>query len=506
MRRCGKRCIVAVALFLALPFAIEGVYRAGLFVAQRSAAPAVPVFDLIGAGESTMNGFPFEPHVSIPKLVAKMLGGQVDGRPIVVSNLARDGHPIFAQAAILAQSVACRDAKNPGAVIIYAGHNEGDLRGGSDAPGAWRPGLFERLARHSFVLRALQLQLVTMRFIRRPRGALAYEYFLERAIETARAAGLVPIVATVAGNVSGVEPNLDSVDTYQVEQAMATVQEQEDRGDCAAIEESCISEAKAGHRLAPLLCYRAGKCHQAAGDIARAGDLYQQALDLDPRTVFGRATRAQNAVVRRLAAAHEIPVADAVTLMAQVSPSGLLGNDVFGDGQHPNLEGMLLIARAYADAIAAAFSTTAPRRLLTPWEARAELGITPQVEARSHVLSASWLIASAAHHPWPHDRLRLAEQHLRSALDVAPDDFTAWFDLAVVQAAGRGFLREADTLEKLGKWSVFYRPAACVPDEDIAPMIERFRSLGIEEKILAAIEKNRAGACAGDDRAHTREP
>jgi tetratricopeptide (TPR) repeat protein len=283
---------------------------------------------------------------------------------------------------------------------------------------------------------------------------------------------------------------------------MAVIEEQEVRGNCGGIEASCIAEAKAGHALAPLLCYRAGKCHQKAGDTAHADDLYQQALDLDPRTVFGRATRAQNAVVRRLGAAYGIPVVDAVALLGRASPSGLLGNDLFGDGQHLNLAGMLLVARAYADAIASAFSTTVPRRSLTPREALAEFEVTPQVQARSHVLSGSWLIASAAHHPWPYDRLRLAETHLRSALAIVPDDFTAWFDLAVVQAAGRGLLRQADALEKLGKWSVFYRPVACVPDEEVEPMIDRFRSLGVEEDILTAIAKNRARACTGDNRAN----
>jgi hypothetical protein len=171
---------------------------------------------------------------------------------------------------------------------------------------------------------------------------------------------------------------------------------------------------------------------------------------------------------------------------------------MFGDGQHPNLGGILLISRAYANAIAQAFSAEVARQFI-PTELPAEFGLTPRLQARSHVLSASWFIASAANHPWPYDRLELAEYHLGSALEIAPDDFTALFDLAIVRAAKRGFLRQPKALEKLGKWSVFYRPTACVPDDEIAPMIDEFRAMGVEEEILAAIHANRAGACAGRD-------
>jgi hypothetical protein len=487
----GKRWI-AVAVILALPFATEAICRAALFLKQRSSAPPGPVFSLIGVGESTMNGFPFEPYINIPVVVAKMFDGKILDRDIIVQNLARDGHPIYSQYSMLAQAIAYRDRQTPGAVIIYAGHNEGDLRGGG---AAWGPGFFERLARHSFVIRALRLQLVTMRVIRRPRDIRAYEYFLRRTIETAREAGLLPVLATVAGNASGVEPNLETSDGRAVEEAMAVVEAQRKHGDCASIESRCAKEAEADTDLAPLLCYQAGKCRQAAGETARADELYQTAVDLDPRTVFGRATRAQNAIVRKLGAEYRIPVVDSVTLLA---PSGVLGNDMFGDGQHPNLGGILVIARAYADAIAGVFATKAPRRSLTAQEAMAEFGFTPRLQARAHVLSGSWLIASAAHHPWPYDRLSLAETHLRNAVAIAPDDFTAWFDMAVTMAARGGFLREPDVLEKLGEWSVFYRPVACVPDEAVAPMVDRFRSLGVDEEVLAKILENRGNACAGD--------
>jgi len=498
----GKRRWIAVAILLGLPFAGEGVFRSYLFIAQRLSTPAEPVFDLIGVGASTMNGFPFEPRISIPAVVAIMLDERVDDRRIVVQNLARDGHPIYGQYPILAQTVAYRDPKTPGAVIIYAGHNEGDLRRRTPVSAAWHPDLFERLGRYSFVARALRLQLVAAHVIRRPRDILAYEYYLRRTIETAREAGLLPILSTVAGNLSGVEPNLETSDVHAVEEAMAVVERQRKDGDCAGIEASCTEKAEAGDDLAPLLCYQAGKCREAAGETANADELYQTALDLDPRNVFGRATRAQNSIIHRLGAEYRIPVVDAVTLLAQESPSGLLGNDLFGDGQHPTLASMLLISRAYAEAIASAFSTTVPRQSLTPQETLAEFGFTPELQARSYVLTASWLIASAAHHPWPYDRLNLAETRLRSALDIAPDDFTAWFDLAVVQAARAGFLRQPDVLEQLGNWSVFYRPVACVPHEEVAPMVERFRAAGVKEETLAAILENRDSACAASDLPH----
>lgn len=490
----GKRRLLAAAILLALPFAAEGIVRAALFVAQRSSAPPAASFTLIGVGESTMNGFPFEPHISIPALVNVMFDGRIGERDIVVRNLARDGHPIYAQSVLLAQAVAYRDPETPGAVLIYAGHNEGDLRRANDE---WRPGLFEAVARHSFVARAVQLELVSRRIIKRPRNLDAYEYHLRRTIETAKAAGLLPVLSTVSGNIAGVEPNLETSDADAARVAMAVVERQLKQGDCAAIEGRCTAATAANDALAALLCYQGGKCRQAAGDIREAEELYQKAVDLDPRTVFGRATRAQNAVVRRLAAEYEIPIIDAAKLLALESPSGLPGNEMFGDGQHPNLRGMVMIAGAYAEAIAQAFSVPVPQRELTADEAAVELGLGPNARARAHVLSASWLIASAANHPWPYDRLGLAETHLRAALDIAPDDFTAWFDMAVVAAARNGLLRQPEMLEKLGEWSVFYRPAACVPDEELEPMIERLRAFRVDEKILSAVLASRDGACAG---------
>ncbi len=501
MSPSGNRRAVAVLLFLALPLVLEGVFRSALVVTRWSSAPEERTFDLIGVGESTMNAFPFEPKISIPKLVAKLLDGKVAGHPIVVQNLAKDGHPIYMQCPDLARAVTYRDADMPGAVIIYAGHNEGDLRPRIGAE-VWEPGIFESLARHSFLAREIELRLVTWRVIRRPRGIFAYEYFLRRTIETARDAGLVPILSTVAGNISGVEPNLENSDAGTVEDAMKVVEQRRKAGDCASIEADCTEQTTP---VAPLLCYEAGKCRQAAGETDQAVELYETALDKDPRTVFGRATRAQNAIVRRLGVEYQIPVVDAVARLTRESPSGVLGNDMFGDGQHPNLAGMLVLARGYADAIASDFSTAVPRQAMTVQETQTEFGLTPSLQARAEVLSASWLIASAAQHPWPHDRLSLAETHLRAALALAPNDFTAWFDMAVVSAARRGFLRQPEALEKLGKWSVFYRPAACVPDQDVEPMVNEFRSLGVDEKVLAAILENREEACVNNDGSYGSE-
>ncbi len=483
-------------VLLGIAFALELTIRAVLFVQHRWQAPAQPVFNLVGVGESTMRGWPFEPHIEIPIVVARMLGGEVNGRHIAIENLAANGQPAYAQYVALLLYVAYRDRTVPGAVLIYVGHNEGDLRQGA----AWRPGVLERVADYSFVARAIHLLLVYKHVIPLPHGLPLYRYYLRKMIETATGAGLVPIVSTVAGNISGVEPNLEARDTAEVELRMQTIAEQEHRGDCTAVESACRAEAAAAHPIAPLVCYRAGKCWQRAGEVARAVDRYYDAIELDPRTNFGRATRAQNAVVRELAREYAIPLVDTTRLLEDASPQGILGDELFIDGQHPNLIGVLLIARAYADAIAAAFGTPLPRRDLQLEEMKTEFGFTPRFDARSKVHAASWLIATAALHPWPYDRLALAEQHLHSALATDPDNFTAWFDLALVEAGRRGLLRDDALLKQLGEWSVFFCPLACVPQDEVDPMIDRFRTMGVSADVIAGVLRNRSRACAGEDK------
>ena len=105
----------------------------------------------------------------------------------------------------------------------------------------------------------------------------------------------------------------------------------------------------------------------------------------------------------------------------------------------------------------------------------------------------------AAEHPWPDDALALAEAHTRSAIALSPDNFTAWFDLAVVQAARRGgLLRDADALKAFGNWGVFFSAAACVRGTDLDAALQRLRVAGADPGVLDRIGVLREASCRAD--------
>ncbi len=495
------------AILLAAPFVAEAIYRAVLFVRTRSAAPSGAVFEIYAVGESTMMGAHTRPKISIPALVAAMFESRIADRPIVIHMLARAGHPLYAQLYALSEATVFRDRRNPGVVLVYSGHNEGHLRGTADSAGVWRPSLYQRLERWSllaqylhFVLMDLPVFPVRPEVFRGPPDLNGYEYDLRATLETAMRAGLVPMFSTAAGNLSGVEPSFGGNDAEHARTAIeSALQEQKDAG-CDSTAARCQKRAQADADIVAQLCYEAGRCVQARGNVERARALYWDAVDLDARNHWGRATPAQNALIRRLTDEYRVPLVDSVVLLEEASPSGILGNDLFVDGQHPGLMGQIVIAKGFAAAISRTFDVPVAKEFATVRDAMAAFHFTPEDESASHVLSASWLMGMAAEHPWPDDALALAEAHTRSAIVLSPDNFTAWLDLAIVQAARRGgLLRDPDALKAFGNWDVFFNATACIHGTDVDAALQRLRVAGADPEVLDRIDVLRESACRAID-------
>jgi hypothetical protein len=494
------------AILLIAPFAAEAVYRAVLFVRTRSAAPSGAVFDIYAVGESTMMGAHTRPKISIPALVAAMFENRIGDRPIVIHMLARAGHPLYAQLFALSEATAFRDRRNPGVMLLYSGHNEGRLEGTADSAAVWRPSLYQRLERWSLLAHYLHFVLIDLPvFPVRPelfRGRpdlQGYEYDLRATIETATRAGLVPVLSNAAGNLSGVEPSFGGNDAGHARAAIeAALQEQKSVG-CVSTETRCQKRAQADADIVAQLCYEAGKCVHAGGDVARARALYWQAVDLDARNHWGRATPAQNALIRRLTDEYRIPLVDTVALLEKASPSAILGNERFVDGQHPDLMGQIVIAKGLGEAISRTFGVPVQKEFATARDAMSAFDFTPADESASHVLSASWLLGMSAEHPWPDDALALAEAHVRSAVVLSPDNFSPWFDLAIVQAARRGgLLRDAEALKAFGDWRVFFNATPCVRGTDVDAALQRLRVAGADSEVLDRIDALREVACRAD--------
>src|SRR5262249_40180230 len=158
-----------------------------------------------------------------------------------------------------------------------------------------------------------------------------------------------------------------------------------------------------GARSAAWLYYRAGRCEEAIGHFAEAREDYWTAVDLDPRTMFGRATRSQNQLVRHLANEYRVPLVDVVQLFESHAPQRIPGDDLFMDGQHPTLAGYVLLANAYARILEQQFHVSVSRPLRSPQEAAAALGFESNDLAGAMVDSGSWLIVTSIGHPSPRD-------------------------------------------------------------------------------------------------------
>jgi len=470
----GTLCAGALALLC------EVGYRAALHLGAPRPAPET-AFELYGVGESTLVGEPFFPKITVPRMLEHMFGGAIAGRNLVVKNLAQRGAPLYPQSVAFERELAGRNLATPGAVLIMSGHNEGSpLVPDADA----HPYLPSLIADRSAIVRDLLLALRRRRMVGRERSLGEYEYYLRRVIETAQANGLLPILTTMASNIARIEPNADASD-----------------GDpgAAVIERGLVLERAAQYIAArdlyvagmaehpewyASLSYRAGRCEEALGNFDAARERYWAAVDRDSRRAFGRATRAQNALVRGLAREYGVPLIDAVEIFEAHSPHRIIGNELIMDGQHPTIEGYRLLATAYAHVLSQHFDTPVRQPLRGERDVTAALGYAASDRPAAVVGAGSWLIATSVGHPFPNDRMALAEKRFASAIGQG-DDFSAWFGIAVAQAAARGgMLRSPEDVQVLGHWAGYERSYANLSPAELTDLLPRFQRHGVDDEVV----------------------
>lgn len=467
---------MAVLGALVLALAAEAAYRAVVHIAVRRHGGGE--FELYGVGESTMVGEPFHPKVSVPLLLEHMFGGVMAGRPMRIINLAERGVPLYPQAVAFERAVADRDRDSPGAVLIMSGHNESLAPTGEPGRPYAPPAITERSA----IVRDALLALRRHRLIDRERSPAAWDYYLRQVIETARASGLTPILTTMASNISRVEPNIDAPAAAPIAGIVAQGLALEDGGRFAEARDLYRSRLDDGPG-AVALEYRLGRCAEALGDYAAAREHYWTAVDRDPRTMFGRATRVQNQLLRELAREYGVPLVDAVQILEEHSPHGILGDDLFMDGQHPAFTGYVFLADAYAEILARLFDTPIVHPLQDAAAAAAALGFGASDEPRAAAIAGSWLIATSVGHPFPRDRMALAAKRFAGALGKG-DDFSMYFGIALAQGAARGgMLRNPDDVQALGD-ALGYVPAYSVPASELPSVLARFRKRGVDGDVL----------------------
>lgn len=444
-------------------------------------------FHLYVVGGSTAEGVPYRP-LSFGILVSSMFGDAVEGRPVVLHNLAASGDTTYTQWIRFVRAVRSRDAAVPGAVLIYAGHNDGG--GDIDPHGAPFLTRLERgISRRSVLGRETIFGF--RRLIRRSAAHAgdSYGFYLRDIVDTAHTAGLTPILSTVVGNISGVEPSYETEDRAGVARALAAVAPAVEEGRCEAAREVLAGALPDGRGREAFATYRFGHCLRRHGHPEQAWEAYLHALELDPQLSFGRAKARHNAVVRRVGTEHAAAVVDAMGRFRDASADGLVGQALFSDGQHPNLRGHLLLAEGFAEALSEQLGEPIQRRFEDADAVRAAF---PRDDpAFPYLHGGLWLLGVSLRHPWAEDRLRGAAARFRSALVAEPHSFTAWLGLGLAQAAGSSTaLHGPEAQALLERWGGFTYNGFNVPREDLDTLLTLLRDAGVDAEIVAAVEAN----------------
>lgn len=485
-----KKFAAFLAIILILGAVCETAYRTFLRWRRSRESASSAVFDLYAVGESTMRGEPDEEHLSPPRVASALLGGSIQGRPILIHQLAAGGASIYPQWHALRNALALRDRGIPGAVLIYSGHNEQPLEPEPRLLFHFYEGLKEKLLERSMLAGDLLLYAERAAGFRGYRSLRTYEFYLRRTIETAQEAGLTPILSPAIGNIRDWEPGLFCGGADCLHGALASLGpglELESQGRCV----EAIDRYAVGLRENPewraIFLYRIARCEEALGRYEAAREHYWDAVDADGRTNQRRANREQIVLVRRLAAQYRVPLVDAPELFKEASAHGAPGADLFADGHHPNINGYLILGNAYAQALS--------RVTGEPLKARAQgadgLGRLMHLDdgRKARILmDRGWTALSYCFsHALPEARLRLAEVDFKGALALDHKDLSSSLGLGLIEAARREprLLQDPAQIAWLSERGLPLNPGEGLRlPRDLSDVVQRFKSLGVPESIL----------------------
>jgi hypothetical protein len=399
----GGRARVALLCAAIAAVASAGFFRRAL-VARRCGEPAAPPgsFELYVVGDSTPAGVAYGGDPAFPMLVVQVFDGRIAGRPVFLRNLAQGGAGIGAQNAAFERSLACRDRTEPGALLVYAGHND------SAGPIA------------------------------------AYERHLRAIVARAVDERLEPILALPVSNIAGLDPGLGAFPAER----FAALQERLNGGSAlerkgAWREAAAYYEAgrsPASDDFDNYLDYRRALCLRRAGDRGRAERLFWGVVEHASQDAFGRARPSIHAVIRAVARERGAAIVDAVELFERDSPDGVIDDRFFLDGQHPNARGTALLADGFARALSTRLREPIKRRFAGTFT---EEALPKAKRAAALVQAGRWLLSVARGHGYPYHRLQLARRSFQLAAALARDDFSARLGLAIVEAERRSDGRDA---------------------------------------------------------------
>ena len=332
---------------------------------------------LLVVGESTAEGQPFHPWFSIGQAVAWQLEQAKPGRKVRVVMHATGGVPLSHPIQMLGEQTECPDL-----VLLCSGHNEFQARWGwsrvvnyyaDDAQERPRHGLVDRVGGITPFARLIRLGVERQdisappaprgdrALVDRPvcepstRAALrdVFAFDLERAVDWCERCGAVPILVVPAGNDAGFDPDRSVLDpsarlaareAFGTEFLAVRAEEEADPDAAIASYRALLARqplfAEAHYRLARLLAAK-GDAEAARREFALARD--RDGLPMRCPSEFQEAYRA-------VARAHPgVVLVDSPAVLTELSPTGLLDDHMFHDGQHPSFRAYLGLAQDALD-------------------------------------------------------------------------------------------------------------------------------------------------------------
>lgn len=366
-------------------------------------------FRVIGLGESSMAGFPYNKNATMPGILRAYLQQLFPERDIEVVNLGIAATNSFAVRDLMHEVLALA----PDVILVYAGHNEfyGALGAGSTfSMGGNRAliNLYLRLLHYrTFYLLQQAVRQVAGLFQNANSSAAksvmqtmarqqtipygnelfktacaAFAENLAEALQAARAAGVPVLVGNLVSNLKGQPPfisgsslNLPAEPQKQWQETFMAGEQLLQTGQSQLAREKFLSAARIDSSSA-LLSFNLAKCFLSAGDTSQAAYLFSRARDLD--LLRFRAPDTFNVIIENISRKNAAPVIDIERAFRERS-GGIIGNELIAEHLHPNVRGYAVMAKAFLRGLDAAKllpSVIDFERLAALPENPAELNIT----------------------------------------------------------------------------------------------------------------------------------
>jgi len=401
-----------------------------------SAARDARPFMLYVLGESTAFGEPYHTFFDLGRLVSYLFGGTINGRPVIVHNLAGVG--------ISSEDVlkTARDIPNEASLVLaYTGHNE----------------FLDYDREHDLEKQKRAIcDVPTVSENRREKVIEKYAANIEKLILLMKKKRVPLILSTQVSNTANWEPNRSVLDDRgnraTVERLVQEAELHLQIGNIPAAKESYLKVLESEPRFA-WAHKRVGDCLFVEKVFDDARKHYVQARDYDGNPY--RAMTRQNDILCDMAAKHGVPLVDAVARFRAQHSHGLVGFNIMLDNCHPTVRGYIVLADAYAEVIEKLLSAgPGPRGRRRPAggdtirDSERFFGLGPRQKAQINQVSGQYCYVHSTLIWNPKDRLKRADYYFdeAAAFENTADLLMSRAILKAIQgdAAGvRDYLKQA---------------------------------------------------------------